>query len=59
MSWVPSWMDKSGTTEYNSYITYVGTTSSNLFKHVKVDGVGHFWGLVNGANINDMDTSGT
>lgn len=58
-SWIPSWMNTSGTTEYSSYITYVGTPSSNLYSHVKVDGVGHFWKLIEGTNINDADTSGT
>lgn len=60
--WLPSWATgASGRAEYGSYITWVGRVSGrySIYKHCKVDGVGHIDWFDDGANLHDLDTSGT
>lgn len=58
-SWFPAWAKNTGTVETTDSISYMGTTSKNLFAHYRISGVGsHDW-FQDGGNMHSLDTSGT
>lgn len=58
-SWFPGWAKYTSTVETPNYIAYMGSTSGSLYKRDRIGGVGCFEALVDGGNVNVLDTSGT
>ncbi len=57
--WFPSWAKNTGTTETDTYIAYMGTSSTNIFKKGTSNAKGDWDMNHGGGREHDINTSGT